>query len=708
MRRAPHALAAALALLLVTACSGPPPLEPHVRLAAALGAERGLREPPVATIAGRTHYVLNDVGPRALDPVSGDSTIHLVTADDEGGITIAGLCPGPWLGHTVLADAVVTPLPMEREDEAPALEMRALRPHELTRCPEDDREPLQIVVAGLEPGRRYALTRFTGMVLPPSQTEIPWIELPPRAVFRVALGVRRSGTVEANAMRFRVRAENPDGSEAEVADWTVPVSEHDERGGWTDVEASLDPVRRRLGEKVRLILETTPWQGEAGILIPFWGAPAIFAPRSEPRSRSERNVVLVSLDTLRADRLGTYGYPLPITPHLDRFAAEGATMEQATAPANWTLPSHASMLTGLHPCAHGVRGQLGTRSSQRFAPEIVPLAEILRRRGYRTAAFTENAFVDVYPFQRGFGRFDADTALDGVLTAGLIETTFEKALGWMTEARRGGPFFVFVHTYQVHEPYTPPPADLAEIPSPLPLPPGGLPPTSDDQDAARAYVAEVAFTDRVVGRFLAELEALGIADQTVVVVTSDHGEAFGEHGVRRHGHGLYEEELWIPMLWRAPGLIAAGQRLSGLTTLADIPPTILALLGEKVPDWMQGLSLANALAGGAGEFIPQGRILPLEGFLGLRGIRGQSWKLLVAPLGQHRGQLLHLGRDPGERMPSSAPAELVRRQEERLERECERTRELLAAASPGPWGPSELPPLDPERDQKLRALGYLD
>lgn len=706
MRRAPHAPAAALALLLVTACSGPPPLEPYVRLTETLGAERGWREPPVATIAGRTHYVLNDVGPRMLDSVSGDSTI--ITADDEGGITIAGLCPAPWLGHAVLADAVVTPLPMEREDEAPALEMTILRPYELTRCPKDPRQPVQIVVAGLEPGRRYALRRFTGMVLPPSQTEIPWVDLPPRAIFRVALGVRRSGTIEVDAMRFRVRAENPDGGAAEVADWTVPVSVDDERGGWTDVEVSLDPVRRRLGEKVRLILETTPWHGEAGILSPLWGAPAIFAPTREPRSPSARNVVLISLDTLRADRIGTYGYPLPITPHLDRFAAEGATMERATAPANWTLPSHASMLTGLHPCAHGVRGQLGTRISQRFAPEIVPLAEILRRRGYRTAAFTENAYVDVYPFQRGFGRFDADAALDGLATDGLIETTFEKALAWIEEARRhGGPFFLFAHTYQVHEPYAPPPADLAAIPSPLPLPPGGLPPASDAEDAARAYVAEVAFTDRVVGRFLAGLAALGIAGETIVVITSDHGEAFGEHGVQRHGLGLYEEELWIPMLWRAPGLVAAGQRVRVLTTLADIPPTILALLGEDVPDWMQGVSLADALVGGTVDSIPRDRILPLESLVG-RGIRGQSWKLLVDPPGQHRGQLIHLGRDPGERTPASAPPEFVRRQEERLELECERTRKLLAAASPGPWGLSELPPLDPERDQKLRALGYVD
>ena len=696
------------ALLGAVGCSGPAALEPHVRLADAIADAREWRDPPAATIAGRTHYVMNDVGPRALVPPGRPPSSSILTADSAGRLALEGHCPPEWAGRHVLIDAAVLGVPTAGDDDARAGALSITRHSEVVACPSGDGR-IEVVVPGLEADRAHARGEMTGMVLPPSVTVSPWIDVPREAVLRVALGVRRGGDVGVDAMHFRVRAECPDGRTVDVAEWTVSASGDHEQGQWREVGAPLAAVRRRLGERIRLVFETTPWHGASGVVLPFWGDPTVYAPPARgDAARRRRHVVLVSFDTLRADRLGVYGYPLAITPNLDRFAATGAVIERAIAPANWTIPSHASMLTGLQPCAHGFSKAFGTLARSHFDPAVVTLAETLRRQGYQTAAFTENAYVGPLPFQRGFDRFDADTSLDGVGTTGLIDATFGKALAWASRVHAEGPFFLFAHTYQVHAPYTPEPEDLAAIPSPLPLPPGGVPPAPRGEANARAYVAEIAYMDRAFGRFLDGLDALGIADDSIVVVTSDHGEAFGEHGVHHHGGNLHEEQLWVPLLWRAPRLVEPGRRVRGLASLADIPPTILALLGEPVPAWLQGLSLAPFLAPGDDATIAPARTLPIEGMSG-RGMRAEGWKLLqVTPYASRARRLVVFARDPTELEPVVAGRSFVEDLDRQLERECEQARQRLAAAAPSPAVAPAPPPLDVEREHKLRALGYVE
>jgi arylsulfatase A-like enzyme len=415
--------------------------------------------------------------------------------------------------------------------------------------------------------------------------------------------------------------------------------------------------------------------------------------------------VLISLDTLRADRVGAYGYPLPVTPNLDRFAAEGTLMEHATALANWTTPSHATMLTGLYPCAHGFRATVrALGKSHRFPAGVRTLADLLRERGYRTVAFTEDAFVDRIPFQQGFGRFEANRGLDGQ-TPGLAEGTFGHAAAWLAE-NADVPFFLFVHTYQVHGPYTPPADELARIPTPLPLPPHGVPPAAKGADDAVAYTAEVAYTDRVVGTFLDVLERLGLGSSTIVIITADHGEAFGEHGIFGHGIGLWEEEMRIPLLWRAPGRVAAGRRLDTLATLADVVPTVLALLGQPVPPAMQGVSLAPLLDPAVVPRRMGARVIPLEG-LAHRGLRGPGWK--VISLAKPRARIkrfLSLAGDPEEKHPVVTQPKFIAGAQRWVQRSCERAQGLLGMTGE-PTTPESVP-IDPEQERKLRALGYVE
>lgn len=571
----------------------------------------------------------------------------------------------------------------------------------LTRCDADG--TARAVVPNLEPGRRYGGASTTGTITPPPLTKTPWLDISPNAVLHATLGFLGAGPPVTEPVVFGVFAENLTGGRAEIGTWEIPPETTGQGGAWQPVQASLAHARRVLGPRMRLAFEATSVDTAASMIVPLWGDPTVLRAVPERKLPRPPNVVLVSLDTLRADRLGAYGYPLPITPHLDRFAAQGTMMARTTALANWTVPSHATLLTGMFPCGHGFRGRMGQTRVRPFPRAVRPLAELLRREGYRTAAFTEDAFVDRLPFQRGFGRFEFDRALEGSETAGLAEKTFGAALSWLAEHGEA-PFFLFLHTYQVHAPYTPPAAGRARVPTPLPLPPGGLPPKEEAAADAAAYVAEVAHLDRAVGTFLAGLGRLGLAEGSIVVITSDHGESFGEHRVLRHGMGLYEEELRVPLLWRGPGRIAAGRRVEEFVTLADVTPTLLALLGRPVPPEMQGVSLVPLLDPNRAGARLGPRIVPIEGMT-MSGLRGSDWKLL--PGTGAAGQLVVLAHDPGEMRPVDVGPDHVQRMQRAVEHECARAAKLLAEDAPGEPAERSVEP-DPDQARKLRALGYAE
>ncbi len=333
------------------------------------------------------------------------------------------------------------------------------------------------------------------------------------------------------------------------------------------------------------------------------------------------NLVLISVDTLRADRLGIYGYSVrPTSPRLDAWARRGVVFESAVATAPWTLPSHVSMLTGTGALAHGVNYRLP-------APESLPfLAEILRARGYSTAAWTGGSWLAPrYGFAQGFDVYRAWTAPDD--WDGELAAHVEAASEWLASAAVE-PFFLFFHTFETHAPYVPREpfydrwARAAGVRgAPIRIYDRLLPPLAEEGFALRkqlaagrdgeavfgaspdellqvgvAYDSGVAYADRQLGRLLDALEARGLAERTVVVLTSDHGESLGEEGLVSHGH-LHDSNLRVPLVLALPEGGARGTRIPTQISLADLVPTVLDLLGLPVPGGLDGRSLSPLLTG---------------------------------------------------------------------------------------------------------------
>jgi len=287
-----------------------------------------------------------------------------------------------------------------------------------------------------------------------------------------------------------------------------------------------------------------------------------------------RSVLLVTLDTTRADALGAYGRTPSVTPHLDRLAAEGVVFERAYTVAPLTQPAHASMLTGLVPPRHGVRDN----GLAALPEEALTLAEAAREAGLATAAFLGSAVLDQgFGLDQGFETYlPPARRFYGESEPGYAErpaaAVAELARGWLMDLAPERPFFLWAHFWDPHAPHEPSEALLTRA--------GGDP-----------YLAEVAACDLALGRILSALEERGDADSTLVIVVADHGEAFGEHGEVSHGPYVWDTTLRVPFLVRRPGGADGGERVNELASVADVAPTALAALGLDAPDGLDGLDL---------------------------------------------------------------------------------------------------------------------
>ena len=304
------------------------------------------------------------------------------------------------------------------------------------------------------------------------------------------------------------------------------------------------------------------------------------------------NVVLLVLDTVRADHLGCYGYPLPTTPRIDALAAVADRHARVESSAPWTLPSHASMFTGRLAFQHGVHA--GRRpdgrilDGRRLDARQRTLAEALREAGYRTAGFVANSIYlsETFGFQQGFELYDVDRQRAPMMTG--------KLLGWIDEVGRDAPFFAFVNLMDAHRPYNTlplPEGAPAGLPAPSPEPPGALldrlveavlghdePP--DPQlvaDVVGQYDHALAWLDRAVGQVCDGLRSRGLYDDTLLIVTSDHGEYFGEHDLVEHSKDIYQPAIAVPLVVKRPGQIQ-GRVLTERKSLADLPELVFAQL----------------------------------------------------------------------------------------------------------------------------------
>lgn len=289
------------------------------------------------------------------------------------------------------------------------------------------------------------------------------------------------------------------------------------------------------------------------------------------------NIVLITLDTTRADRMGFLGSKRGLTPNLDALARQAAVFTRAYSQVPLTTPSHATLLTGTYPQFNHVR-DLGSP----LAKDLPYLPEILRRHGYHTAAFVGSQVLDPKSasapgFDRGFDIYDApfhgrrpgEDRYHSVERRGMA--VVEHALGWLNQHPRG-PFFLWLHFYDPHDPYDPPPPFKARF-------------------AASPYDGEIAYMDFAVGKLLSTLRTRGIYEQTLFVVVADHGEAFGEHGEISHGLFLYGDTLHVPLLIKLPGADSVHLLVESRVGLVDIAPTILQKFGITAPQPMQGSSL---------------------------------------------------------------------------------------------------------------------
>ena len=359
--------------------------------------------------------------------------------------------------------------------------------------------------------------------------------------------------------------------------------------------------------------------------MPAWAAPP--------------NVVLITIDTVRADHVGCYGYPQGHTPNLDALARAGVLFRTVVTAVPLTFPSHCSILTGTYPPEHGVRDNLGYTMG-----DMPPtLATVLKQHGYVTAAFVGAAVLDAKhglnrgfdtyssPFQRKMGR-DNPMVLNLQDLRRPAEDVVADALHWMSAqpAHSPRPFFVWIHLYDPHTPYNPPPRFRALVPKP--------------------YDGEIAYADYAMGKFLDYLKQHSLYDSTLIVAASDHGESFGEHGEHTHGYFVYDTTLLVPLIIKPPR--SAGitpRRVSPPVRTIDIAPTVLQFLGMPTAPSMQGnglLSLILGKASGTGTGAAYAETFYPTEFetSGLRAIRTGRYKYIDAP----KPELYDLAADPEE------------------------------------------------------------
>ncbi|HSF17374.1 MAG TPA: sulfatase-like hydrolase/transferase [Vicinamibacteria bacterium] len=404
------------------------------------------------------------------------------------------------------------------------------------------------------------------------------------------------------------------------------------------------------------------------------------------KPETPRHLVLVTIDTLRADRVGIYGATDVATPHLDRIAGEGAIAVRAMAHVPLTRPSHASLFTGMLPTRHGIRDNI----TPARLPDVPTLATVLKSSGFQTGAFVSAVVLAAGAgLERGFDLYSdefADEETDAEEGPFLNELqrsgdeTLLEAIGWLEE-NRDSRMFAWIHLYEPHDPYTPPEPYLNRYPDP--------------------YDGEVAWSDALVGRLEEALVKLGLRETTLLVVTSDHGEGLGEHGEALHGFFVYESTLAVPLLIRGPG-VAPGVRIETLVQGVDLFPTTVEVLGIDLPAStdVSGRSFAAALRGKRlrGEPVAYAEsLVPLLhfGWSDLRSIRRGKWKYIQAP----RPELYDLEADPMElrNLVDSQP-ELALGMRGALGEELDRERAVDATETASV--PKDL--LD-----KLGALGYV-
>ena len=392
-----------------------------------------------------------------------------------------------------------------------------------------------------------------------------------------------------------------------------------------------------------------------------------------------RHVVLISLDTCRADTLSCYGYAQSTTPHIDALAGQGYLFSHAMTPIPLTLPAHASMLTGTIPPHHGKH----ENKDVYFDPSHVTLATQLKAKGFRAGAFVGAQVLNGrFGLDRGFDTYDDRFARQGQVgpSERRAEAVNRAAFAWL-DKHKDSPVFLFLHYYDPHDAYDPPEPFATTF-------------------KENPYAGEIAYTDHCIGQVVAKLKDLDMYDSSLIIVTGDHGEMLGEHGEATHMYFVYQSAIKVPLIFKRPGFMEA-HRIDDLASIIDIVPTVCDLMAIEPPAGIQGKNLAPYL----GNKPPQSedRYLYCESLYptkyeanSLLGLVGKQWKYIQTT----RPELYDLQKDPEEQtnLADTYPQQ-ARSLKEHLSHVLERTvrqREDQADV-----------PLDAESLRHLRSLGYV-
>ena len=406
-------------------------------------------------------------------------------------------------------------------------------------------------------------------------------------------------------------------------------------------------------------------------------AECAIAAHSAP-APAPSNVILITLDTVRADRMGFLGSQRGLTPNLDTLAAQSIVFSRAYSQVPLTNPSHATILTGTYPQFHHVND-----FAIPLTKDLPDLPQILHEHGYATAAFVGAAVLDprgtAPGFDRGFDTYDADT--QSFRPGSMV---IEHAMAWLKQHHHG-PFFIWVHLYDAHAPYISPEPFKSRYPK-------------------EPYDASIAYADSVVGDMLKQVRAMTLYDNTVIALMSDHGEAFGEHGEREHGYFLYDETIHVPLLIKLPAQHFGGKQIEKRAGLVDVAPTILQAVDIPVPPAMQGHPLLPLVqeTGGAGESLIDRPVYSetdypylAYGWSPLRSLRSNKYLFVEAP----RQELYDQSSDPAAEHNLSASSPAV----------TDTLKSTLDAFRSKTANSGEIPKaiVDAQQVKKLNALGYV-
>ncbi|MBU0755867.1 MAG: sulfatase-like hydrolase/transferase [Planctomycetes bacterium] len=560
-------------------------------------------------------------------------------------------------------------------------------------------------------------------ILPRTKVILNPIILHGNARFQCALGIQAES--EFPPVRLTIVGRESSGEVHEIVRHRfTEVREH-----WLPLERDLSALSgRTLTFEILTEWEAAPEPWDLPPLI-YCGSPVIYFEEFD-RFDPGYNLILVSLDTLRRDHLGCYGYQRPVSPNLDRFAEENIRCGNVYTHSPYTLPSHASLFTALYPATHGVHSE-----NHRLSTKTELLAEILARQGFATASFNGGGFVSHrFGFNRGFDLYCeidplGDRYLDG--RGNSINRmpdgstgSFQYALDWI-ETKKNRPFFLFLHTFMIHD-YLPPQewVDLFNADSSSLLKPERATQmmlrkvmmheaSMSDADLTyfkNMYDGTVRAVDDMMGELFAHLKDLELADRTAVVITSDHGEEFMEHGGVRHTTSVYEELIQVPLIMGIPGM-TGGVVIDSSLNQVDLMPTLLEILKVDYDGPMQGRSFAGLLSGDEQKDRPIYAEVDLvdrtrrccliqDGWKYVEGVTDPEYRY-PAPAEK---QLFHLVEDPAEQKDLNSLHDEIQENLKKtmylLKGNLKKAREEL--------GVEEMnTPLDREMREVLRQQGYL-